>query len=266
MRYFFLLATIFLAACIKGPAPGELSLVNTGKKGLDSYWLYLPIKHKATKKYPVILFLGGGASTGPNRRLAKNYGPPLLTHDNEAPKKVRELVANSFIIISPHLEAGPKGEREWEQFTTEILNILDSVGANYGGDNSRVYITGLSKGAQGCWNVAKQHPERFAACAPVAGRLGCFKDCEALSSIPLWIFHNADDDVVPVQWSMDAVKTLEQENQTYFTDVPLVQALGSTPLEEKNLITIYPATGHDAWTRTYESADLYNWFLKQSKK
>jgi len=30
--------------------------------------------------------------------------------------------------------------------------------------------------------------------------------------------------------------------------------------------TVYPDTGHDSWTRTYNNQQLYDWFLEHRKK
>jgi predicted peptidase len=30
--------------------------------------------------------------------------------------------------------------------------------------------------------------------------------------------------------------------------------------------TVYPEAGHDSWTETYNNPDLYEWFLKHSRR
>lgn len=60
--------------------------------------------------------------------------------------------------------------------------------------------------------------------------------------MPVWAFHGAKDNVVPLEESekmVDAVKKAEG-------DVKL---------------TVYPEAGHDSWTATYDNPELYEWFL-----
>ena len=63
-----------------------------------------------------------------------------------------------------------------------------------------------------------------------------------LKGIPIWVFHGAQDTTVPLSESQRMVDALK--------------ACGSDVR-----FTIYFQAGHDAWTQTYESQELYNWFL-----
>ena len=63
-----------------------------------------------------------------------------------------------------------------------------------------------------------------------------------LEDVPVWAFHGAKDDVVPLRETKkmaDAVR----------------EAGGDA------LLTVYPDAGHDAWTVTYDNPKLYEWFL-----
>ena len=50
-----------------------------------------------------------------------------------------------------------------------VLGILDETLAAYPVDSQRVYLTGLSMGGYGAWDLAVRFPERFAAVAPICG-------------------------------------------------------------------------------------------------
>lgn len=69
---------------------------------------------------------------------------------------------------------------------------------------------------------------------------------ERIKHIPIWVFHRAKDNVVPVQKSEEMVKALNN--------------IGGDVR-----ITVYPETGHDSWTETYDNPELYEWFLKQKQ-
>ncbi|NLD71387.1 MAG: prolyl oligopeptidase family serine peptidase, partial [Chloroflexi bacterium] len=62
---------------------------------------------------------------------------------------------------------------------------------------------------------------------------------------PVWVFHGAKDEVVPLEHSMAMADALER-------------AGGNVRL------TVYPEAGHDAWTETYDNPALYEWFLQHA--
>jgi dipeptidyl aminopeptidase/acylaminoacyl peptidase len=64
--------------------------------------------------------------------------------------------------------------------------------------------------------------------------------------VPVWAFHGAKDDVVPLRGSEMLVDAL----QGCGGDVRL---------------TVYPEAGHDSWTETYDNPELYQWFLSHRR-
>jgi hypothetical protein len=123
--------------------------------------------------------------------------------------------------------------------------LLDSVIGTYRIDEDRVVLTGLSMGGQGTWQLAAARPDRFAAIAPVCGR-GNPEAAHRLRRVPAWVFHGAQDDVVPIGESERMVAALER-------------CAGDVRF------TVYPDAGHDAWTATYERADLWDWLLSHRR-
>ncbi len=77
--------------------------------------------------------------------------------------------------------------------------------------------------------------------------LGTRGQKSALQRLPIWAFHGADDDVVPVAESERVVNALKQS--------------GVTNLQ----LTIYPNTKHDSWKPAYADPKFYEWMLKQSR-
>jgi predicted peptidase len=120
--------------------------------------------------------------------------------------------------------------------------LLDDIESKYAVDKDRIYLTGLSMGGFGTWDWATTEPDRFAAIAPICGG-GRTRAAKRIKQIPTWVFHGDKDEAVPVKESKDMVEALEK--------------VGGKPK-----LTIYPDTGHDSWTRTYENRELYKWFLE----
>jgi predicted peptidase len=123
--------------------------------------------------------------------------------------------------------------------------LLDNLAARYRVDQDRVYVTGLSMGGFGAWQLAVDYPARFAAIAPVCGK-GEPAKAQLIKDLPIWVFHGAKDPVVPVSNSQDMVDALKKCG----SDVKL---------------TIYPEALHDSWTETYNNPELYNWFLQHKR-
>ena len=100
-------------------------------------------------------------------------------------------------------------------------------------------------GGFGTWALAAAHPERFAAIAPVCG--GGDPDLAVkLRRLPIWAFHGARDDVVPLaamQSMADAMARVHGDMRT----------------------TVYPDAGHDSWSETYANPELYTWLLQHEK-
>lgn len=196
------------------------------------FLLYLPkgYGNEKEKKWPLLLFLHGSGERGNELEKVKTHGPPkLIAQGKELP----------FVVVSPQC---PENTR----WAVEELNaLLDEVMANVSIDEERVYLTGLSMGGQGTWQFAMAYPERFAAIAPVCG-WGVRDVMCVLKDMPIWIFHGAKDDVVPLAESERLFDALKK--------------CGNTAV-----FTVYPDANHDSWTETYNNPALYEWFLRHTR-
>lgn len=195
------------------------------------YLLYLPDDYQTRRqKWPLLLFLHGRGEAGSDLEKVKVHGPPKLIAAGKS---------FPFIVASPQ---APEGE--W--WSTDMLHgLLDEIVGNYRVDQERIYVTGLSMGGFGTWALAQRYPRRFAAIAPICGGGNPAEAC-AIKHLPVWVFHGAKDNVVPLEYSEAMVKALER-------------------CGGKVKFTVYPDAGHDAWTETYNNPELYEWLLKQRR-
>jgi predicted peptidase len=193
------------------------------------YLEYLPPGYALEDKWPLILFLHGSGERGTDLQLVKKHGP----------LKVAQEMLLPFVIIGPQCHE----KQSWsaELLTAFLLTIMNS----YAIDPSRVYVTGLSMGGTGTWELAKRSPGLITAIAPICGRGSVMNICN-LEEMPVWVFHGAKDKIVPLQYS------------TFMVD-KLKECGGNAKL------TVYPDKEHDSWTETYENPRLYEWFLEQVK-
>jgi pimeloyl-ACP methyl ester carboxylesterase len=196
-----------------------------------NYLLYIPDGYgkDTTVKWPLILFLHGGAERGNNLEKVKANGPPkLISKGKKFP----------FIIVSPQV---PSGEL-WDPDL--LVWMLKDIITKYKVDEERIYLTGLSIGGHGTWQTSEKYPELFAAIAPVSG-WGDPLQAWKIRHTPVWIFHGAKDPVVPVIASVVMADSLKRYNNVQ--------------------LTVYPNAVHDCWTETYNNDNLYKWFLEHKK-
>lgn len=141
---------------------------------------------------------------------------------------------------------GPDGPPHgWNLLENDLLQILDDVLGSFRADPKRVYLTGISYGGFGTWNLASHHPERFAAIAPVVafGHTDLMPPL-AEHGLPIWVFAGGRDEAVPVRYFYPGLNALEE--------------LGHPEVRFTN----HEDMGHDTWRRVYEGDDLYDWLLE----
>ena len=217
------------------PEPGQTPQtfeVKVTKIVSGKYLLYLPENYGTDPKqrWPLMLFLHGSGERGDDLELVKRHGPPKL---------VSESKQFPFIIVSPQCPL----DEGWSP--DMLMALLDEVVAKYAVDEDRVYLTGLSMGGFGTWSLAIEHPDRFAALAPICGGGNPQKAC-LLKNIPIWVFHGAKDQTVKLEKAQEMVDALKA-------------AGGNVQF------TIYPEAGHDCWTQTYDNPKFYEWLLQQHR-
>jgi predicted peptidase len=195
------------------------------------YLLYLPPNYEAKEKWPLMLFLHGGGERGCNLDLVKRHGPPkLIGKGKEFP----------FIVISPQCPE----DRDWEPF--ELTVLLDDAISKLKVDKDRIFLTGLSMGGFGTWQLAAYAPDRFAAIVPICGG-GDTIWAKRIAHLSVWVFHGAKDPGVPLKRSQDMVDALKKAGDNVN-------------------FTVYPDAGHDSWTATYDNPKLYEWLLEQKRR
>jgi len=216
-------------------AQSERQTVNNFEKEIKltltaNYLLYLPKDYnESDNDFPLVLFLHGSGERGTDIEKVKIHGlPKLISEGKEFP----------FIVVSPQCP----DDIFWN--VDVLIALLDKIESTYRVDKNKIYVTGLSMGGHATWELALRQPNRFAAIAPVCGWADTSK-ANTIFHTPIWVFHGAKDNVVPVNAAEDMVKALKN----YGSNVNL---------------TIYLEANHDSWTETYNNEELYKWFLEQS--
>jgi hypothetical protein len=136
------------------------------------------------------------------------------------------------------------------------MAALDRETEEFHADPERTYLTGLSLGGYGAWELARLYPHRWAAIAICSS--GVFwsyaperwqevstlpaEYARALGRTPVWLFHGVDDPVVP-----------PRESELMFE---AFKAAGGHVR-----LWLYQGLKHDCWTRAYNEPELPHWLL-----
>jgi predicted peptidase len=236
----FILALLLPESCFCQTPEGQRSQEFHGTVTREvqmKYLLFLPEEYNNNtgKKWPLIMYLHGGSRRGTDIEKLREpgYGLPALVEKNKS---------FPFVVLSPQC---PEGEY-WTD-TDGLIALLDEVLKNYAVDPRRVYLTGHSMGGRGTWYLAYEHPERFAAIAPMSGLFLSTAWASRLKHMPIWAFHGEKDDIAPISETAELVKAL--------------QDAGNTEVR----FTALPARDHFILDE-YENQELYSWFLEHELK
>lgn len=204
---------------------------------------------------PVILFLHGSGERGSDnlKQTQVGLGPAVAARRNEFP---------AIVVFPQGSETG-----SWNGADAKAaMQALDAAIAEFGGDPDRVYLTGLSRGGYGVYELALAYPDRFAALVPVCGGLRAPATsadlyvqalqeeadpyavlATRLHDTPIWVFHGAKDDAVSPENSRLVVAAL----------------VGAGGKDVR--YTEFPDANHNSWDAAYGHAPLWEWLFAQRR-
>jgi predicted peptidase len=202
-------------------------------------------------RFPVVLFLHGAGERGSDNEAQLKYLPRWLAEPAARDRHPCHLVAPQCRADHRWVDAGWADGRSTPQAAEPTVDMaaaiaaLDEVLALESADPERVYLTGLSMGGYGTWDLAARSPERFAAILPICGG-GDERTAARLVGLPTWCFHGDADKAVPVERSRGMVAA--------------VRAAGGEPK-----YTEFPGVGHDSWTPAYRDPAVLDWLFAQRR-
>ena len=125
------------------------------------------------------------------------------------------------------ITATPKGREPTSLFRgaaeQDVLDVIAEARKLYRIDDRRIYLTGHSMGGFGTWSIAQNHPDLFAALAPMAGG-GNPARMEAIKSIPQIVIHGDNDKTILVTQSRAMVEAARKLG----TDIEYIEVPGGT--------------------------------------
>jgi len=222
------------------------------------YQVFIPEDWTPHQKWPVILFLHGSGERGEDGMDETDVGIGGAIRSDRGHFEA--------IVVMPQCRKNiwwtmpPMGDL--------AMTALHNATREFHGDTNRTYLTGISMGGYGSWYLAQKYPHTFAAMVVICGGIhppvatlkahpelvkfsppdgpNAYADAAAkIGKVPVWVFHGADDNIVPVvesQRMADAMKAVGAE--VHYTE--------------------YPGVKHVAWDKAYDEPKLYPWLYSKT--
>lgn len=211
------------------------------------YRLFIPQGYEERKKYPLVLWLHGGAGRGKDNLKQISGGNTIGSHVWTSPANQS---GHPCFVVAPQC---PDNESwasvEKSQPTTHlrlVIELLENLEGTFSLDVQRLYVTGQSLGGFGTWSVISQYPDKFAAAVPVCGGGDEFA-ATRLARMSIWAFHGERDEAVRVERSRKMIAAIRQA--------------GGTPK-----YTEYAGADHVIWDRVFGDPELLPWVFAQKRQ
>jgi predicted peptidase len=219
--------------------------------------LYIPpqAKSDSSVRRPLILFLHGSGERGSNNRSQVNVNMDNLLA--EAKRRGAYLYA-------------PQSPGDWDsrEITDQVMKMIDRAIAEHNVDKSRLYVTGLSSGGCGTWNMLNRYPDRFAAGIPIcAGSPDSDFVPARLVDHAIYVFHSRDDRGAPVATTEQLVDSILKAAHKSLPTYPSAGSLTLFTLPASGMDLNYmefPTGGHGIWAAVYGAPEVNNWLFAHS--
>lgn len=218
------------------------------------YRVLFPENYDKSKKYPLVVFLHGSGECGNDNEKQLSHGASLYAsiqnrHDYPAIVIFPQCPENqSWVTL---LE---KTDEKFDMIDTKnptkplelVKNLIDNYRKKEAVDSKRIYISGLSLGGMGTFDLICRYPKIFAAAIPICGAVNV-KRLKKAGQMPIRIYNGGSDNVVSPEYSRSAYIELK--------------ANGSQNVEHIE----FPGIGHNSWDSAFAEPDFLKWLFSKSK-
>jgi poly(3-hydroxybutyrate) depolymerase len=273
-------STAFGYACPQNPPPpktetyqGFLGRVYELNGQQLPYRLFVPKDYDPTKAYPLVLYLhhAGLAGTDANNDTdwdncvhltseigsGNDYGG-VFTHQavDKDGKRFDTQQRYPHFVLAPHANSpaygfggGVAGSASGAEHATRplLMGILADVQGEFKIDPARLYVTGISMGCYGTWDLIMRKPGLFAAASPQSCRGDPdTKLLAALKNMPIWSMCGTNDSYFAGAQAMaNGMKEVGATDDTF-------------------TFTAMEGVGHSINDRGYDYPGFIDWMFEQS--
>ena len=252
----YILTTIILIifSCKKAEISPNFASFNDKDQSLN-YRILFPKNFDKNKSYPLTLFLHGIGERGDDNKLQLKYVDKVfLNPENynnfqsivvfpQAP--IDDNWSSRLLTKNQVRQVFPENEKPTKSLQL-VIKLMDSIIKEDYIDNKRVYLSGLSNGAMGSFELLKNRPNMFASAVLICGGGNPRWAKDFAKTTPVWIAHGSDDDVVFPELSINMVKA--------------VIKYGGSPK-----FTLYENVKHESWFNVFNDPNYLKWMFSFTK-
>jgi pimeloyl-ACP methyl ester carboxylesterase len=217
--------------------------------------LYVPpAAADPTNPRPLILFLHGSGETGTNNVSQINGNIDNL---------LQGAKDRGAFLYAPQATTFTWADTTR---TTTVMSMIYQALLDFNVDPDRLYVTGLSMGGGGVWNMLNRFDDRFAAGVPIAAvSPGGFNPANLVGK-PTWAFHARDDGTVSPNATRNVVNAVLAAASAPLINYPTDSF---SRLEYRSDIvemnhSEWPSGGHGIWGPVYNIPEMYDWMFSQT--
>jgi predicted peptidase len=217
------------------------------------YNILEPVAQEGIETYPLFIFLHGAGERGDDNEKQLVHIAPIFEHDSIQKRYPSYVVFpqcpendkwGAVDVIDGEWIANAK--KEPTKPMKGVMALVENLIDQYPVDTNRIYISGLSMGGYGTYDILSRIPDRFAAAISICGG-GDIDMVSRYAHVPMKIFHGSKDLVVPPDFSRKMYKA--------------IQLIGAANLEYIE----YPEGTHNVWDQAYSEPGILDWVYSQKK-
>lgn len=221
------------------------------------YRILYPENYSKTKKYPLVLFLHGAGEKGNDNEKQLTHGARLFLADSNRKNFPCIVVFPQCPIDSSWGSVKVDRSKTPHEFSfdytapetqpmSEVIQLIKKIINEESIDKSRIYVTGLSMGGIGTFEIVYRHSNIFATAMPICGGGDSVRYDKRVNQTSFWIFHGNADSIVDVNNSRGMVSKLNALN----VDVKYTE---------------YPGVNHNSWNNAFAEPTFLTWMFSHKR-
>lgn len=220
-----------------------------------NYRVLYPKDFDASREYPLLVFLHGMGERGGDNTRQLTHGAQLFADSIEQYPAIVIFPQCPTMDYWANVYRPDQGgrarnyifhtDRGYNQSLGMVAELIDHYLARPYVDEERFYLSGLSMGGFGVWELLWRMPEKIAAAAPICGG-GPVEMAYRMAEVPVWAFHGIDDAVVHPRFSRRMIPALQEHGG-------------------QAKVTLYPGVNHNSWDYAFQEPDYLSWMFSKRK-
>ena len=249
---FYSLSILFLFSCTNKEITPNYEEFVVGDRKLNYRILY-PKNFDSSKIYPIKLFLHGSGERGNNNESQLTYVDKVFLN----PKFHQNFPSIVVFPQAPMTDNWSSSFRKNNKLSfpenepptnslNMVMKLMDSLTNENYADRNRIYLSGLSNGGMGSFELLKHRPNMFASAVIICGGGNPQWAKKFAKSTPVWIVHGSNDQVVNPDFSLKMAAAIIYE--------------GGSPK-----VTFFENVHHNSWDYVFGDEEYLKWTFRHTR-